>query len=568
MFRNSVRLCLVALALGGSTFVAACGGEDPTSAGDDGESPWIVKIDVPEATLTGPLPTSEASGSAPTYELKLERLPPTSFALSGDSDQKTGKVSLIRFFAKWNDGGDFHKVPAKAVLQVLDSASLDADLSAIVIESVAVTSQSSVTLTIHQGSPEDHGIALTGRDHDPLGDFSPAPKALSVSVTSPSLFAPAQAGDQCVGHTMSTDDAKSTCPGVCEAVGLVWGHRWTNDAEGSSCSPPTVCGCDDPPNQYKPIFAMHGIGDVAASFNPIGDRIKALHVGTRFITIPLYEGKGIFNSSWTPGSMKQVTVIRQWIEDYINADSRKSDFDNGYHIIGHSQGALFSRGIISIWDDHNFDTYISLAGPQQGVQGYGWVAPNWLVDYYTSKDMYNRPIQHQFTPAGYWKDMTRYGDDGFMASGYQNYSTFLAVINNEAPERSVQDKCSWWFTGCRPDGCSYKFQAGQCQWDGDNRFNKNPRMQDNFKRLGFALFFGSPDDDAIVPPESTLWGYYKMGSNKEVVPYAETILATKDLVPLELMMTRFYAKIISKPNMKHKDWLKPEFVELYIDYLH
>ncbi len=44
-----------------------------------------------------------------------------------------------------------------------------------------------------------------------------------------------------------------------------------------------------------------------------------------------------------------------------------SSFANGYHFLGHSQGGLMLRSVIQSMDDHNVNTFVSMAGVQLGM---------------------------------------------------------------------------------------------------------------------------------------------------------------------------------------------------------
>merc|ERR1711879_29107 len=90
---------------------------------------------------------------------------------------------------------------------------------------------------------------------------------------------------------------------------------------------------------------------------------------------------------------------------------------------------------------------------------------------------------------------------------------------------------------------------------------QQPRFQDNFAALRHAIFLGSPDDGAVTPWQSTVWGYYAIGhghQNPVVVPYSETPLGKQNLVPLQRMLDEGRAVILQLDGVAHKDWLERE----------
>jgi len=103
---------------------------------------------------------------------------------------------------------------------------------------------------------------------------------------------------------------------------------------------------------------MHGLGDNAERAT---SKFKYwLHPDQILIPIPLFE-----NSESQTNLRHQVQVISSWIEEKTKGES----FSDGYHLLCHSQGALLCRCISEYFDNHNIDTFISLAGPQLGTFG-------------------------------------------------------------------------------------------------------------------------------------------------------------------------------------------------------
>ena len=64
-------------------------------------------------------------------------------------------------------------------------------------------------------------------------------------------------------------------------------------------------------------------------------------------------------------------TVMETIENTIAEDP--GAFANGFNLVCHSQGGVICRALIEHWDGHNVSTFVSLAGPQMGVQGLGGI---------------------------------------------------------------------------------------------------------------------------------------------------------------------------------------------------
>ncbi|CAE7276544.1 ppt2-b [Symbiodinium natans] len=308
---------------------------------------------------------------------------------------------------------------------------------------------------------------------------------------------------------------------------------------------------------YNPVFFMHGIQDYGASGNGLGDKITEEHPGTKFITIDLFEGA----ASYLTKMLDQLGGVRDFIRKEIAYDPEA--FTNGFNLLCHSQGGLLCRGVINTWDpaQHGLGyvepkVFISMAGPQMGVVGYGTIQdslPQWVVHKMASGAMYTKQMQ-RISFGGYWKDVAAF-------KNYQESSTYLAPMNNEAPIERCYRRVT-----CHPGGCYYQGLQG-CVWPSDMSWDRNPQFKAAFNRLEKAVFFGSPDDGAIVPWQSTVWGYYDVESPEEVVSFNKTDVGKRDLVPLNEMLADGRAELQVVSGIAHTDWLKPENVALYIKYL-
>lgn len=147
--------------------------------------------------------------------------------------------------------------------------------------------------------------------------------------------------------------------------------------------------------------------------------------------------------------------------------------------VGFSQGGLVWRGMIEEWDDHNVDTFISLASPQHGVYGLPPLLLKFLpfLRYYPRDKVYKIAYSdqgQQFAPFNYYKDPAR-------NSIHLDKSTFLPILNNEVGDEEEKE-----------------------------------RKKKNFTKLRKLVLIGGPGEDVIDPWQSTQFGFYdRMGGHVE-----------------------------------------------------
>uniref|UniRef100_A0A0G4G7V7 palmitoyl-CoA hydrolase n=1 Tax=Chromera velia CCMP2878 TaxID=1169474 RepID=A0A0G4G7V7_9ALVE len=343
-------------------------------------------------------------------------------------------------------------------------------------------------------------------------------------------------------------------------------------------------GGDESGRAKLPVFFMHGINDGAGSGGSLEHCIKEAFPGTEWMALNIAEGNESYQNV-----MDQVRTMKDRIQKKAAEDPE--NFKNGYNLVCHSQGAVICRALVSTWSEHQVQTFVSLAGPQMGVEGYGQGVlkslPGWALSLGTEV-FYTPPMQRQASFANYWKDVNMY-------SRYQMFSSALAVINNEAPAH----RCEGGFLKCHGTpgvSCAFDYETVSCQLKVDQQrpeklWNLNPEMKTNFQKLRHAVFLGSKDDGAIIPWQSTVWGYWSRAvteSGEAVAeataeagevssiarrrleetsvgqshhapwsmrPWNETDVAVSGLVPLKAMDSEGKLHIRSVDGVGHTDWL-------------
>ncbi|CAO1310154.1 unnamed protein product [Diamesa serratosioi] len=202
-------------------------------------------------------------------------------------------------------------------------------------------------------------------------------------------------------------------------------------------------------------------------------------------------------------------------------------FKNGYNGVGLSQGALLLRGLVETCPFPRMQVMISLGGPQQGVahlnkckEQYETKTANCsILQKQANALVYKSFFQRHLVPTTYWHDPRN-------ERGYQQGSTFLAVINNERVY--------------------------------------NPSYVKNLQSLKKFVLLKWLKDLDVVPVESTWFGFY--GKNGTVLPLVQTELYTKNKLGLKQMHND--GKLVFLQNhLAHLELDEPWFKRNIIPYL-
>lgn len=231
----------------------------------------------------------------------------------------------------------------------------------------------------------------------------------------------------------------------------------------------------------RPTFFMHGIMDNDGA----GNTLKGCFAGDQFwYNLPIYNDKASLTNI-----NKQVAKMKELIKEKVKKDP--STFANGYNLICHSQGGVVCRTLITTWNDHNVKTFVSLAGPVQGVQGYGTYLdfmPKWASDILSNNVVNTLAAQKKISCANYFHDRS----SAAAQKDFRRWSEVLARINNEVPAKYCHRESLR--KGCQPSslGCKWRFSEGACTYEGDESgFNKTKQYQKNFMKLDHAVFMGA-----------------------------------------------------------------------------
>ena len=147
-------------------------------------------------------------------------------------------------------------------------------------------------------------------------------------------------------------------------------------------------------NYTIPVVFMHGLTGTAKDGETLGKMIEKHHPGQPFYSLPVDEGDQSFNSLVT-----QVKDVQDTIQTLI--DKYPSQFANGFHLVGHSQGGIITRAVVEESDKFNIRNYVSLAGVQGGVYGHCEQFGGSCDD--VTKMFYSPDKRDSYSIAQYWR---------------------------------------------------------------------------------------------------------------------------------------------------------------------
>ena len=167
--------------------------------------------------------------------------------------------------------------------------------------------------------------------------------------------------------------------------------------------------------QYTtPVVFMHGLGGSGHDGDVLGYMISQQHPGQPFYSLAVDEGDDSLKSIIT-----QVKDVQDTIQTLI--DMHPDQFANGFHLVGHSQGGIITRGVVEASSNFNIRNYVSLAGVQAGVYGhcedFGGSCEAITEMFYTPEK------QGSYSIAQYWRSPDR--------NTYLNGNQVLPFMNNE-----------------------------------------------------------------------------------------------------------------------------------------
>eukprot|EP00742_Colponemidia_sp_Colp-10_P003635 GILJ01003869.1.p1 GENE.GILJ01003869.1~~GILJ01003869.1.p1 ORF type:complete len:302 (+),score=41.84 GILJ01003869.1:112-1017(+) len=264
--------------------------------------------------------------------------------------------------------------------------------------------------------------------------------------------------------------------------------------------------CSNGVEAYKAVLLMHGIQAGPSSMNALANMIQESHPGTTVVNIDMFNDRWAYTPLW---------LQAKGLKAQLEALQRLPAFADGYHLVCHSQGALICRAAIKLYTDHRIHTFISLAGPNNGVYG-----PYWLDKYWpkftvpkVAYVVYNTLAQHLSSIANMWHDPAK-------RSLYLHRNSFLPVLNNEV-------------------------QHAQSE-----------QFKNNFLRLSKFVVLGGEDDDYISPVASIFFGFTSENGADEIIDMASQEFFKTDSFGLKTLNDTGRLTVTKAVHASHESWVK------------
>ncbi|CAO2819512.1 unnamed protein product [Amaranthus hypochondriacus] len=227
-----------------------------------------------------------------------------------------------------------------------------------------------------------------------------------------------------------------------------------------------------------PFVVIHGIGQ-DCSDKKVFELTKQLSEWSETEGYCIESSNGRLNS-WLIPLHDQTTTA-------CNKVKEMQELEQGYHIVGLSQGTLVARGIIEFCDGAPpVKNFISIAGPQAGTV----LAPCCL---------------NHFAASGYFKIPID-------IPAYREQSKFLSKLNNDIPNQ------------------------------------RNSTYTERFKSLENLVLIKFDDEDILNPKETAWFGCYSEGSFDSVLPAHKTELYIEDWIGLKALDKEGKVKYITFPG--------------------
>jgi len=273
---------------------------------------------------------------------------------------------------------------------------------------------------------------------------------------------------------------------------------------------------------YKPVICLHGFSGSTASFSDVMIWFQKYRPTQIAISLDFNNGIDSFKPMWI-----QLSELETKIRGIVKGNS---SFANGYHLIGHSQGGLMMRSLIEDMDDHNVDTFLSVAGVQGGYYGLAWASqffPNVSLDA-LDDILYSWELQDTLSLANWWRSPYHIDD-------YHNENIYLPVVDDIV------------------------------------KSNSTDRYKKNFLRMNKMIMFGSNGDSVLDPWQTAHFGFYRDGSDDKnaVTPMSSQQVYTGDSFGLKSLDARGGLTTIAVDGIDHSAWLHNEtiFTNYFLPYL-
>ncbi|XP_015793430.1 palmitoyl-protein thioesterase 1 [Tetranychus urticae] len=293
---------------------------------------------------------------------------------------------------------------------------------------------------------------------------------------------------------------------------------------------------DGSPPAKKPLTTVvvwHGAGksttpaeNTVRSFEKYGAKVKSIQIGTEEheldIALHMRMDKQVMN------------VCRQLTND--------PELKNGFALIGHSLGGTAARGLVQMCPELNITDVISMCGPQQGIFGI----PNCQI------------IEDIFTGICDKLDAVQEAAAS-IAPGLDTPSIFTPIMNVIGNNATLP---GLWVD---PNACAPSNNFVNLI---NNRLPSIKFPKENLLKVQRFIAVWCSGDTIMKPKESPMFGWFKEGSETEVIPYNETDLYTEDYIGLKELdeQGRFFTVECPYEHMQYSnEWFEKNIIERFYD---
>lgn len=288
-------------------------------------------------------------------------------------------------------------------------------------------------------------------------------------------------------------------------------------------------------SKLLPVVMFHGAAESEKEFIQVNHWIRSEHPGTFTVLVNLFTG----TNSFSPLE-EQVGGLYGYLSRLV--EDFPEQFHHGYNLLCHSQGALVCRVAVQVMDHHRVVNFISLAGPQMGVYGTTWLES---AQPFLEKNLPIPPLP-QFIPTSIMSmgaDILASNFHTFAYGSLQNSSSLANLWHDPLHEEDYLK------------GNAFLPRA-------NGEVGRGSVGKGNFVKLRKAVFlvgsFQDRDYDSklgLEPWQSGIFGFYKPGTDDELLPMKKQKLFREDAFGLCTLHDSGRLHVEAVPNVEHGEWL-------------